>query len=138
MKVKQISVFLENKNGRLAEVTNLLSKGGINLRAATIADTADFGILRIVCDKPDQALQILRENKFTARETDVIGIKVKDEPGALASILNIFEKNHVNIEYLYSAIMQESEKAVVIFRVENIDHGIKIIEKEGIETISAF
>lgn len=138
MKVKQISVFLENKNGRLAEVTRALSTAGINLRAATIADTADFGILRLICDKPDQAVDVLKKAGFTARETDVIGIKLADDPGTLASILEVLEKNGVNIEYLYSTIMQDNGKAVVIFRVERIDESLKIIHREKIETIAAF
>lgn len=138
MKIKQISVFLENKNGRLAEVTRLLGKEGIQLRAVSIADTADFGILRIVCEQPKKALDILKIAGFTARVTEVIGMKLGDDPGALATIMEVFEENKVNIEYLYSTIIQEDGKVVVIFRVEDIDYGIKIIGKEGLETISAF
>jgi hypothetical protein len=138
MKVKQISVFLENKNGRLAEVTKVLSAAGINLRAATIADTADFGILRLICDKPDKAVDVLKKAGFTARVTDVIGIKLSDQPGTLAHILEVLEKNKVNIEYLYSTIMQDGGKVVVVFRVENIDESLKIIHREKLETIAAF
>lgn len=138
MKIKQISVFLENKNGRLAEVTRILGTEGIQLRAVSIADTADFGILRIVCEQPQKALDLLKNAGFTARVTEVIGVKLGDDPGSLGSIMEVFEENKVNIEYLYSTIIQEDGKVVVIFRVEDIDYGIKIIGKEGIETISAF
>jgi hypothetical protein len=138
MKVKQISVFLENKEGRLSEVTSILAGGNINLRAVSIADTADFGILRIIAEKPDAALKLLKDAGFTARETDVIGIKMEDRPGTLAAVLGILEKNSVNIEYMYSTIMESAGKVVVIIRVENTDHCISIIEKEGMETINGF
>ena len=138
MKVNQISVFLENKNGRLAEVSRVLSQGGINLRAVSIADTADFGILRIIADKPDEALAILSDNGFTARETNVIGVVVQDTPGGLNEILDLFEETGVNIEYLYSSLAGKDKKAVVIFKVEDIDYGLKILSDHGKETKVVF
>ncbi|MBN1501334.1 MAG: ACT domain-containing protein [Spirochaetes bacterium] len=138
MKVRQISVFLENKNGRLAEVTRLLGENNINLRAVSIADTADFGILRLICDKPDAALKLFHENNFTAKETDVIGVIVEDKPGGLAHVMDICFKNNVNIEYLYSSLMSHENNAVEIFKVEDIDHGLEILEKNGIKAIGKF
>lgn len=138
MKVKQISVFLENKNGRLAEVTRLLGDNKINLRAVSIADTADFGILRLVCDNPDRAKELLHNNNFTARMTEVIGIIVDDQPGGLAKVMSILEENKVNIEYLYSSLMSQGDQAVEIFKVENIDHGLEILAKHNIKTIGKF
>jgi len=138
MKVNQISVFLENKNGRLAEVSRVLSQGGINLRAVSIADTADFGILRIIADKPDEALAILSDNGFTARETNVIGVVVQDTPGGLNEILDLFEETGVNIEYLYSSLAGKDKKAVVIFKVGDIDYGLKILSDHGKETKVVF
>lgn len=138
MKVKQISVFLENKNGRLAEVTRLLGGAGINLRAVSIADTADFGILRLVCDQPDQAAKLLHDNNFTARETEVIGIIVDDQPGGLAKVMTLFEEKGVNIEYLYSSLMSQGNQAVEIFKVGDIDLGLKILDEHGIKTIEKF
>ncbi len=138
MKVKQISVFLENTTGRLAEVTKVLGTGNINLRAISIADTADFGILRLIVDTPDKTMTLLKEAGFTAKITEVIGVIVDDKPGGLMKIMDIFNAEGVNIEYLYSSLINEGGDAVIIFRVEDIDHGLKIVEKAGLKAISAF
>ncbi|QEN09393.1 ACT domain-containing protein [Oceanispirochaeta crateris] len=138
MKVKQISVFLENKNGRLAEVTRILAEKNISLRAMTIADTADFGILRIIVEQPDKCLELLKENNFTARVTEVIGVRLDDKPGALHDVMQVFEDNAVNIEYLYSTLMLMDDKVVIMFKVDDIDHGLDIIKKNGMEAITAF
>ncbi len=99
MIIKQISTFMENTTGRLADITGLLAKAGINLRAISIADTADFGILRMVADQPDEAVRLLKEAGFTSRETDVIGVEVPDHPGELARIMALFRDQGVSIEY---------------------------------------
>ncbi|MFP4384039.1 MAG: ACT domain-containing protein [Spirochaetia bacterium] len=138
MTVKQISVFIENISGRLAEVTRLLSDAEINLRALTIADTADFGILRIIVDDPEKAVRLLESNTFTAKITEVIGVEVKDDPGALAEVLELFEKNDVNIEYLYVTLERKEDGAVVIFKVEDLDRGLDIVNKNGLKTVSSF
>ena len=138
MIIKQISIFLENVSGRLAEVTRILAKSGINLRAMTIADTADFGILRIVADKPDTALKALTDAGFTAKETEVLAVEVEDKPGGLAHVMEIFRKNKVNIEYLYVSLEKNKEKAVVIFKVEDIKHGIKIVEENKLKPVESF
>ncbi len=127
MALQQISVFLENKSGRLAEVTHLLGQGGVNLRAISIADTADFGILRLIVDKPAETLDLLGANGFTAKETDVLGVEISDRPGGLAEILKVFNENGVNIEYLYATLEKNADRAVVIFKVENREHGVNII-----------
>ena len=138
MAIKQISVFLENVSGRLAEVTKILSSGEINLRAITIADTADFGILRIVSDSPDETLVILEKNGFTARVTEVLAVEVADQPGGLSAVMEIFFSNNVNIEYLYTSLEKNRDNAVVIFKVEDIDHGQKIINENGLSAITSF
>ncbi len=138
MALKQISVFLENKSGRLAEVSGLLGEAGFNLRAISIADTADFGILRIIIDKPDETLALLEKNGFTAKENLVLGVEVGDTPGGLAHVMKIFDENGVNIEYLYSSLESNSDKAVIIFKVEDVQHGIKILEKYNVSRISRF
>jgi hypothetical protein len=138
MALKQISVFLENKSGRLAEVSELLSDSRINLRAISIADTADFGILRMIVNKPEETLMLLEKNGFTARENRVLGVEVDDSPGGLAIIMHVFEENNVNIEYLYSSLESGAEKAVIIFKVEDVDYGIKILEKYNISRVSSF
>lgn len=138
MAIKQISVFLENVSGRLAEVTKILSGGGINLRAITIADTADFGILRIVSNSPDETLVVLEKNGFTARVTEVLAVEIEDQPGGLSKVMEIFFENNVNIEYLYTSLEKNRDNAVVIFKVEDIAHGQKIISESGLSAITSF
>jgi hypothetical protein len=128
MTIQQISVFLENKSGRLAEVTTTLGEAGVNMRAATIADTADFGILRMVVNDPKKALETLEKKGFTAKVTDVFAIEMDDRPGGLGSIMRLFHETGVNIEYLYSSLENKNDKAVVIFKVDDIEHGNKIIK----------
>ncbi|MEA1960632.1 MAG: ACT domain-containing protein [Bacillota bacterium] len=117
---KQISVFLENKTGRLAHVTRTLGESGINIRALSIADTSDFGILRIIVNDPVRAFAILKEAGFTVSETDVIAVKVPDSPGGLAAVLNQTSEAHLNIEYLYAFLGTSQNDALVIFKVEDV------------------
>ncbi len=135
MTIKQISVFLENKSGRLAEVTRVLGEGEVNLRALTIADTADFGILRLIADNTERALRILAGGGFTARVTEVLGVEVPDRPGGLAQVMEAFAENSVNIEYLYVSLERNEENAVVIFKVEDVDRGVKVLEQHGFKMI---
>lgn len=138
MSVKQISVFLENKSGRLADVTRILSDAGINLRAITIADTADFGILRLIADDTEKALDTLEKGGFTAKVTKVLGIEVEDRPGGLTKVMEVFDKNNVNIEYLYATLEKNKDNAVIIFKVEDLDHGNKIIEENNFSAVTGF
>jgi hypothetical protein len=134
MKTKQISIFLENAAGRLAEVTRVLKTGGVNLRAIMIADTADFGILRVIVDNPEKAIEILEKNNFTTKTTDVLSVTISDKVGSLADVLALFEKNGINIEYLYAALDKVGETAVVIFKVEDLERGLKVVEANGLST----
>ena len=136
MAVKQISVFVENTSGRLAEVTRLLASAGVNLRAITIADTADFGILRLIADDSNRALEAFRKAGFTAKVSDVIGVEVPDKPGGLASVMEIFHHEGVNIEYLYASLEHVKDKAVVIFKVGDVAHGLKICQQHNLALIS--
>ena len=138
MIIKQISIFMENTTGRLADVTNLLAKACINLRAISIADTTDFGILRMVADKPDEAVQLLKNAGFTARETDVIGVEVPDHPGELARIMALFRDEGVSIEYLYASLEHRKDKAVIVLKVDDIVAGLAMLEKHGFSTIPSF
>ena len=135
MKVKQISVFLENKSGRLAEVTRALGDHDINIRALSIADTTDFGILRLIVNKPEDANRILREAGFMVSETEVIAVDVPDRPGGLADILDTLGKAKVNIEYLYAFIGQTSQDALVIFRVEDCDGAMKALKEKNVRVL---
>ncbi|HOF85156.1 MAG TPA: amino acid-binding protein [Treponemataceae bacterium] len=138
MKIQQISIFLENAAGRLAEVTRVLKDGGINLRALMIADTADFGILRIIVDSVPKAMEILEKEKFTTKTTDVLAVTVPDSVGSLAGVLELFEKNEINIEYLYAALDKAGETAVIIFKVEDVEKGLAVVEKNGLSTTDHF
>ncbi|MBN2652961.1 MAG: ACT domain-containing protein [Spirochaetales bacterium] len=138
MAIKQISVFLENKAGRLAEVTKVLADAKINLRATTIADTADFGILRLIVDKEEETLKLLEQNGFTAKETEVIGIEVEDTPGGLYAVMSMLEKNGVNVEYLYATLEKKENKAVVVFKVGDIKKGMEIVCNTGLKCIDCF
>lgn len=138
MKIQQISIFLENAAGRLAEVTRVLKDGGVNLRAIMIADTADFGILRIIVDNPACAIDILKASKFTTKTTDVLAVSISDKVGSLADVLSLFEKNGINIEYLYAALDKAGETAVVIFKVEDLEKGLAVVEKNGLTMAESF
>ncbi|MBF0327903.1 MAG: acetolactate synthase [Nitrospirae bacterium] len=137
MKLKQISVFLENKKGHLLEVLNVLSKAKINIRALSIADTSDFGILRLILPDPDKAAKILSQNKITVKETEVIAVGVSDKPGGLAEALQALNSANLNLEYMYAFVAKSKEKAVVVFRTENINAGIKALKKAGIPMLKA-
>ena len=137
MKVKQISIFLENKKGRLLEVLNVLAKAKINIRALSIADTSEFGILRLIVPSPDKAKQVLEKAKFRVGETDIIAVGVSDKPGGLASVLNVFNKADLNVEYLYAFVEKSGQKAVVVIRTEDINAGIKALKKAKITVLPA-
>ena len=138
MIIKQISVYLENVAGRLAEVTRILADNNVNLRAMTIADTADFGILRIIADNPDKAVSALTKAGFMAKETDVLAVEVEDRPGGLARVMDVFSKNKVNIEYMYASLERSEDKAVIVIRVEDAQKGIKIVEENGLRPVKNF
>jgi hypothetical protein len=117
--VKQVSIFLENREGRLYEVSRLLSQNNLNIRALSIADTSDFGILRLIIDDPDRTIELLKKDNYTVSATDVLAIEVDDRPGGLAKILGIFNENHINIEYMYAFLGKLPGKAIMIFRFDN-------------------
>lgn len=119
MTVKQISVFLENKPGRLVELTDILSANQIDMRALSLADTKDFGILRIIVDDPDKTAQVLREAECVFSVAPVLAVAIPDEPGSLSRILHILAENEINLEYTYAFITRREECAYMILRVED-------------------
>lgn len=137
MKLKQISVFLENKKGRLKKAINVLSQANINIRALSIADTSEFGILRLIVPNPDQAKQVLEENKFVVKVNEVIGVEVADEPGGLDSILDFLQDADLNVEYIYAFVEKKSDKAIVVIRTENIEEGLKALKKGHANVLSS-
>ena len=135
MIVKQVSIFLENRAGRLAEVTGILGDQGINIRALSLADTADFGILRLIVDDLEKAKKILREEGITIGETDVVAVEVPDRPGGLAHLLRTLGDEQVNVEYMYAFVRQAAGSAVMIFRFEDPRAAVGVLEKHGIRTL---
>ncbi|MDR0597832.1 MAG: ACT domain-containing protein [Treponema sp.] len=138
MQIKQISVFLENNAGRLGEVTRVLAEANINIRAISIADTADFGILRLIVDKSGDAIEALTRGGFTTRLSDVVAVEIGDTPGSLARVMELFQKSNVNIEYLYASLEGTAGKAVVIFKLENLEQGLKIVADNGLSMVDKF
>lgn len=138
MELKQITVFLENKVGRLGEVTRVLAEAGVNMRAISIADTADFGILRIIVDQHDEALRALNEAGFTTRITTIAAVEIEDKPGGLAQVMELFQKSQVNIEYLYASLENKAGKAVVIFKLADHEKGLQILKDNGLSMVDSF
>lgn len=135
MQVEQISVFLENKTGRLAEVTRCLAVANVNIRALSLADTSDFGILRLIVNDPAKAKNALRESGFTVGVNTVVAVEVPDHPGGLDKILTLLEESEVNVEYMYAYVRPLSSQAVLIFRFDKTDEALELMRKNNIVTI---
>lgn len=131
MKVRQVSVFLENKSGRLHEACGCLADAGVNIRALSIAETADYGVLRLIVNDPGLAMKVMSEGGFTVSETEIIAVAVPDEPGGLAAVLASLYGANVNIEYLYCFVEKSGESAIVVFRVEQLDAAIRALQVGG-------
>jgi hypothetical protein len=136
MKVEQISIFIENKSGRLAEVARVLGEKGVNIRALSLADTSDFGILRLLVDNTDVAQTTLKENGFTVNKTEVVAVEVPDEPGGLCNILQVLDDNEINVEYMYAFVERNAGNAVIIFRFDDVDNAIKTLHEKGVSILS--
>lgn len=135
MKVEQISVFLENKAGRLFEVTGILYEAQVNIRALALADTSDFGVLRLIVDKNDRAVAALKENGFTVGKTEVVAVKVEDKPGGLHNILKHLKETNLNVEYMYSYMRRIGQNAVMIFRFDDVPAALKLLEEKGFSVV---
>lgn len=135
MLIKQISVFVENKQGRLHMLTEVLAKEGIDLKAMTIADTMDFGIMRCIVQDPEKTLKVIRDNNFTATITEVIAVEVPDVPGGLSLVLKILSDNGISVEYLYSFVRMHKNNALIIFRVEDPQAAVKILKDNNVNVL---
>ena len=137
MKLKQLSVFLENSPGRLYEATHALGAAGINLRSLSICDTFEFGVLRILVSDVALARRVIMEKQLPARVDDVVAIEIEDIPGSLANILYLFMESQVNIEYMYAlaGTGSASEKAVMVFRFSDNDRAIEILQKNNVKLL---
>ena len=137
MKVRQISIFLENRSGRLASVLREVGRAGVNIRALSLADTSDFGILRLIVDDVDKCVLALRDTGHTVSLTEVLAVEVPDQPGGLAGILDKLSAANLNVEYMYAFVCRATEKAVVVFRFEDVDHAVATLQSSGISVLRA-
>jgi hypothetical protein len=135
MKVEQISIFLENKSGRLAEVAGILAAAAVNIRALSLADTAEFGILRLIVDQNDRARQALKDGGFTVGKTEVVALGVPDRPGGLAQILRALDTAGINVEYMYAFVQRSGDNAILIFRFDELDTAIQALTQAGVRVL---
>lgn len=136
MTIKQISVFLENRPGKLAEFTAVLSAQKINLRAISVAEAADFGIVRIIVDDVFNAVTILKNENYICTITDVLAVEVRDEPGMLADMICVLGTEGINIEYMYTILGKKADVAYMIIRTNNDPEAVKILESKGFKLAS--
>ena len=136
MAIKQLTVFIQNKKGSVASVTEILSNNNVNLRALSIAETQDFGILRLVVNDNETAERVLTENGYLIKNIDVVGVKIGDEPGQLTSALNVLDYAGINVEYLYAFMARTEKHAYVVLRVEENEEAENILTKSGFKLIT--
>ncbi len=137
MLIKQISIFVENKPGRLSAVTKLLSDNGIDIRALSVADTKDFGILRLIVNKPDKACEVLKNADCTVSLTNVIAIGIHDQPGGLSAAMDCLYGANISVEYMYAFISKSEDQAYVILRVENNDKAVEALKESNFTILKA-
>lgn len=135
--VMQLTVFLENSPGRLAGLTRALGNAGVNMRALMVADTAEFGVVRIICDRPETARQALEDAGFSVSITDVIAVEIPDRPGGLADVLEVIGSVGANVEYAYCFVEPCGQNAIDVFRVEDIAGATEALQSKGIRVLSA-
>jgi len=135
MKIQQVSIFLENKKGRLSDVCSVLGKHGVNIRALTIAESEDFGVLRVVVDRPEETLRIVKENGFAAKLSPIVAVEVPDKPGGLATVLKVLSDNDVNVEYMYGFVERSGDNAILVFRFSDPDRTVQILQKSKIKVL---
>ncbi len=137
MAIKQLSVFVENEKGKLSEITSLIANAGIDMRAMSIADTSEFGILRLIVKDPDKVKALLEKNGFISTLNDVIGVEILDKPGGLAQIVALFAANGINMEYMYAFLTRIEGKAYLVVRVDDTEAVEKLLASQSIHMLSA-
>jgi hypothetical protein len=137
MTVQQISVFIENRAGRLAQATSVLGKAGVNIRALALADTSDFGILRLIVDRTDLAKEVLNKEGFTVEKTEVVAVQVPDRPMGLAHILKLLDEAQIAVEYLYAFVERCGDNAVIIFRFDDSAQAIAALTAKDVKVLPA-
>ena len=135
MAVRQISVFMENKVGPLAEITTLLAQHQINMRALSVAETQDFGILRIIVEEPEKAEQVLKDNQIIFRESSVLAVLMEDRPGSMAAVVDLLAQAGIPVEYAYAFITRQADNACLILKVKEDEAAEALLEKEGVRSL---
>lgn len=136
MAIKQLTVFVPNRKGAIVSVTDILAKNDINMRALSIAETEDFGILRLIVNNEAKAEKVLKEEDYLIKTVDVVGVKIGDQPGKLTSALDVLDKADINVEYLYAFMARTEKHAYVVLRVENNETAEKALENAGFHLIT--
>ena len=136
MAIKQLTVFVQNRKGTIVSVTDILAKNNVNIRALSIAETGDFGILRLIVNDEKTAENVLKEQGYLIKTVDVVGVKIGDEPGKLTSALDILDKADINVEYLYAFMARTEKHAYVVLRVENNSEAETALENAGFHLIT--
>ena len=137
MKVKQLSVFVENQPGRLAAVAKTLGAAGINIMAMTIAETREFGVVRMIIADGDKGMAVLKGAGFTVTTTDVLAIEVMNRPGALAKVLGVFEKQGLNVEYMYAFVAKREDAAILVFRFDDTEKAVKALKGTEVKVLTS-
>jgi hypothetical protein len=135
MKITQLSIFLENKEGRLSDAVQTLAAQGINIKTLTIAESRDFGVLRIIVDRPEEARGALKAQGFVATITEIVAVEVDDRPGGLAKLLKILDEHKINIEYMYAFTEKRADKGIMVFRFDDPDAAIAALKKHAIGVV---
>jgi hypothetical protein len=131
--IKQISLFVENRPGRMAKVSKNLSDAGVNIRAMTIAEAGDFGVIRMVVDNPDKGYKVLHDSGFTVSVTDVLAVEMKDAPGGLYEIVDTLGANKINVDYAYAFVTAKAERAMLILRVDDLSRAKQVLNGKGVK-----
>lgn len=132
MLIRQMSVFVENTTGRLSQLTRVLADDGIDIKAACIAETVDFGILRCIVDNPEEAIRVLKEKGFTASITEVIAAELSDRPGGFSEVLEILAKEQIGVSYIYSTIHSKEGTAAIVMKTEEPEKAVEVLQKHNV------
>lgn len=137
MQIQQLSVFIENKPGRLAEITEVLAEAEVDIRAISVADTSDFGILRVIVDRPKEAVIALKEHGMTVSLTNVLAVGISDERGAFAEVIRVLANAGIDVEYIYAFVSRDKGKAYVIIRTDKSARAAEVLTENGVELLTA-
>ena len=137
MKIKQLSIFLQNRMGSLSKPLEVLSENDVNIRAMCMADTSEFGILRLVVDNPEKGKEVLEEKNYLVKITDIIGVEMYDGPGGLTSVLNVIKENGIDLEYLYAFTHNKVNRAILLLHADDIDNLLSVLEENDITIVSS-